>query len=73
MTQIGFLMNLILPQKPWYLEQQPELQTRMKYSIPKNTTKKISWKENDHVNLTLQSDENLPPKRELGVPIESIP
>lgn len=40
--QIGFLINLNLPQNPIYFERHPADHNRIIYSTPKNTTKQIS-------------------------------
>ena len=41
-TQIGFRMNLSLPQKPMYFDLQPADHSLMLYSRPKNVTRHIS-------------------------------
>jgi hypothetical protein len=42
MMQMGFLMNLSLPQLPMYLDLQPADHSRTMYSTPKNPTRQIS-------------------------------
>ena len=41
-TQIGFRMNLSLPQKPMYFDLQPADHSLILYSRPKNVTRHIS-------------------------------
>ena len=42
-TQIGFLINLSLPQPPEYLVLDPADQSLTRYSNPKKNTRNISW------------------------------